>query len=150
MATITSKQAARIAAGKASPGDFAKVRVCVITTPDTVAWADGDIVPSGQRLPTGTRILATSYASHEALGASVVLDLGLRKWDDKTAIDADGIAAGADISAAGRTILNNGDLMKGGVEYVTTEPSELYFTVRGAAGTANRQIRVEVPCLIPG
>lgn len=150
MAEITSRQAARIAAGKSLPSDYGKVRCVVTTSPATAAWADGDIVASGQRLPPGTRFMCNSFASHDAMGASVLLDVGIRDWVTKVAIDADGIASGIDVSAAGRDALHNGDLVKIGAESQTTVASEVYFTLRGAAATANKQIRVDVVCLVPG
>jgi hypothetical protein len=79
------------------------------------------------------------------MGTSITLDVGLRNFDTQVAIDADGIAAAVDVaSAAVRSILNNGALVKDGYEYVTTEVSEVYATLSGGTPTANAQIRIEV------
>ncbi|MFM9434606.1 uncharacterized protein YfaA (DUF2138 family) [Janthinobacterium sp. CG_23.3] len=149
MAEIVSRQAAKIVAGtKLSPHEAAgKKRVYVITSPAAAAWAQNDIFASGVRLPIGSRILCNSYVSNEAMGAGVTLDVGLRDWTTKVAIDADGIAAAVDVAAAGRTSLNNGAFVAAGVEYVTTVVSEIYATLGGANPTDDKQIRIEV-CVV--
>lgn len=151
MAAIVSKQAAKIAAGtKLSGADFGR-KVCIVwTSPDTVTWADGDTLASGQKLPIGTRILCDNFISHADMGASIVAAVGLRNFATGVAVDADGIATAVDVAtAAGRTAANNGDLVKDGVEYVTTVETELYATLSGGTPTANAQIRFEVSVLVP-
>lgn len=152
MAEIVSRQAAKIAANTRLSAHEAggKKRVIVITSPATAAWAQNDIFASGVQLPIGTRILCDSFVSNEALGAGVTLDVGLRNFDTKVAIDADGIAAAVDVAAAGRTALNNGALVAAGVEYVTTSVSEIYATLGGANPTDDKQVRIEVSVIIPG
>ncbi len=130
MAEIVSRQAAKIAAGtKLSPHEArGKKRVIVITSPAAAAWAQNDLIASGIRLPIGSRILCESYVSNEAMGAGVTLDVGLRDYTTKVAVDADGIAAAVDVAAAGRTVLN----------------TEIYPTLGGANPTDDKQIRIEV------
>lgn len=155
MAEVNSKAAARMAAGstgygKALPSDKGKLSVITICSPDTVTWANGDLLVSGIRLPTGSRFPVGSQVSCDAMGASVVADLGIRDWVTKVAIDADGIAAAVDVAAAGRSPCNNGVFVKAGAEYVTTVASELYVTLSGATPTANKQIRFDVHVVLPG
>lgn len=151
MPEIVSRQAAKIAAGtKLSPHEAGgKQRVIVITSPAVAAWAQNDTIASGVPLPIGTRIRCDSFASHEAMGAGVTLDVGLRNFATKVAIDADGIAAAVDVAAAGRSALNNGLLVKDGAEYVTTAVSEVYATLGGANPTDDKQIRLEVSVITP-
>lgn len=150
MAEIVSRQAASVAAGtKRTGADIGKPTVVVITSPATAAWAQNDTIASPMIIPAGSRILANGYASFEAFGASVVLDVGLRKVSDGTAVDADGIAVGVDVSSAGRAVLNSGALVKDGVEYLTTVDTYLYATLGGANPTDDKQIRIEVPFLFP-
>lgn len=146
MAELNSRQAANIAAGtRMKPAEVqGKVRCLVITSPATAAWAQNDTVASGVALPIGTRILASSIVSHEDFGSSVVMHIGLRDFATKVAIDADGIAASIDVSAAGRTAANSGALVAAGVESVTTAVSEVYITLAGANPTDNKQFRAEI------
>ena len=151
MAEIVSRLAAKIAAGtKLSPHEAGgKKRIVVITSPATAAWAQNDTIASGIPLPIGTRFTAGSFVSNAALGASVTLDVGIRNFATKTAIDADGIAASVAIATAGRSALNNGALVAAGVEYVTTEVCEVYATLTGANPTDDAQLRIEVECVTP-
>ncbi len=146
MAEISSRQAAKIAAGtKILPTESTgKKRVLIVGTPATHALGNGDTIASGVPLPVGTRFLSGSLVSNAALGSSVTLDVGIRDFKTKVAIDADGIAAAVAVATAGRSALNNGDLVKDGAEYVTSVVSEVYLTIGGAAPTANTQLRVEV------
>lgn len=145
MAEVKSRQAALIAAGsKVMSNAIGKKRVLVMTSPAAVAWADGDTFASGVRIPKGTRFLCDSFASHGALAASVVLAVGIRNFDTKAVIDADGIATGVSVAAAGRTAINNGDLVKDGAEYVTTVDTEVYATVSGANPTDDIGLRLEI------
>jgi len=150
MAEIESRQAAKVAArSKMSPNEaYGKKRVIVITSPATAAWAQNDTIASPQLLPAGTRFTCNSFASHAAMGASVTLDVGIRDVNGD-AIDADGIADGIDVSAAGRSALNNGALVAAGAEYVTTEPCYVYATLGGGDPTDDAQIRIEVEVVTP-
>lgn len=145
MAEIVSRQAAKVAANqKMAPNEaYGKKRVVVITSPATAAWAENDTIASPVVLQPGTRVLCDSFVSHGAFGASVVLNVGLRK-PDGTVIDADGIAASVDVSAAGRSALNNGALVAGGVDYVLTEPAVIFATLAGGNPTDDAQLRIEV------
>ena len=151
MAEQASKQAAKVTAGtKLTGADFGKATFVVITSPDTVTWANGDTIASPVIIPKGSRILPHGYASHADMGTSITLDVGLRKVSDGTAVDADGIAAAVDVAtAAARSVLSNGALVKDGVEYVTTVDTYLYATLAGGTPTANAQICVTVPFLMP-
>lgn len=151
MAEQTSKQAAKVAAGaKLTGADMGKPTVVVITSPDTVTWAQNDTIASPVIIPKGSRILCGGFVSCADMGTSITLDVGLRKVSDGTAIDADGIAAAVDVAtAATRAALNSGALVKDGVEYVTTADAYLYATLGGGTPTANAQLRIEVPFLFP-
>lgn len=151
MAEIVSRQAALIAAGtKMSPPQaMGQKRVIVFTSPATAAWAQNDTIASGIPLPIGTRITCNGMASHAAMGTSVTLDVGLRNFATKTAIDADGIAAGVAVASAGRSALNSGVMVKDGAEYVTTEVAEIYATLASANPTDDAQIRIEVEVITP-
>lgn len=155
MPEITSRQVAKLAssstgAGKMMPTDaYGKKRVIVITSPAAVTWANGDTIASGIPLPVGTRFLADSIASHAAMGGSVVLDVGIRNFQSKVAIDADGVCAAVSVASAGRTLINNGALVAAGAEYITSEVAEVYATLSGATPTANAQIRIEVEVVTP-
>jgi hypothetical protein len=153
MAEIQSKQAAVVAAGTknlAPKMGLGKKVVYVITSPDTVTWAQGDTIASPHKLPKGSRILSDSYINCADMGTSITCDVGLRKASDGTAIDADGIAAAIDVAtAATRAIANNGALVKDGVEYITTEDSYIYATLNGGTPGANAQIKIEVSVMLP-
>lgn len=153
MAEIVSRQAALVAAGTKALGPTmgtGKATWVVLTSPATAAWAQNDTIASPILIPKGSRILSGGFVSREAMGTSVTLDVGLRKAsDNSTAIDADGIAAALDVSAAGVSLLNTGALVAAGKEYVTTEDSYLYATLGGANPTDDKQIRIEVPFLFP-
>lgn len=151
MAEIVSRQAAKVAANtKLSPGETGgRVRSVVITSPATAAWAQNDTIAAGVPIPIGSRFLAASYVSHAAMGASVTLDVGIRDWTTKVAIDADGIAVSAAVSSAGRTVLNSGALVAAGVEYLTTAVSEVYATLTAANPTDDAQFRIEVFYISP-
>jgi hypothetical protein len=73
-----------------------------------------------------------------------VLDIGLRSAKTGAVIDADGIAVGIDIAAAGNKAANNGALIANGAEYVTTECVDVYGTIRGAVLAANQALKVEI------
>lgn len=151
MPEFNSRQAAKIAAGtKLSPGESGGVvRSVVLTSPAVAAWAQNDTLASGEPIPIGSRFLSMSYISHEAFGSSVTIDVGIRNFATKVAIDADGIAADVAIASAGRTLLNNGALVAAGVESLTTVVSEVYATFEAANPTDNAQCRIEVFYLSP-
>lgn len=154
MAEKVSKQAAYVAAGtrKQAPVMGGGAKKCiVITSPDTVTWAQNDTIASPVLIPKGSRFLCDTFVSHADMGTSITLDIGIRKAsDNSTAIDADGICAALDVAtAAARAAANNGALVKDGVEYVTTEDSYVYATLGGGTPTANAQLRIEVSVLFP-
>jgi hypothetical protein len=150
MPEFASRQVTALAGSATSPGKMrpsdagGRVRTVVITSPATAAWAQNDTIGSGFKLPIGSRFLSASFVSHEAMGSSVTMDVGIRNFDSKVAIDADGIAAAVSVASAGRTSLNNGALVAAGVEYRTTEVAEVYATLTGANPTDNAQFRIEV------
>lgn len=145
MPEFNSRQAALIAAGSKVPSfSQGKLKVLVFTTPATAAWAQNDTIASGIKLPRNVRFLATSFVSHEDFTTSVTVDVGIRNFATKVAIDADGIAASVSIAAAGRSALNNGALVAAGAESITTEETEVYATLTGANPTDNKQARFEI------
>lgn len=149
MADITSKQAALIAANtKLTGASSGQICVNVCTSPDTVTWAQNDRLISPTPIPIGSRILASTYVVHSAMGTSVTADLGLFDVNG-TAIDVDGIADGINVASAGRTLASSGVMVAGGVEYVTTQVSYPGLTLLDATPTANAQIRFEVHYLAP-
>lgn len=146
MAEINSRQAAKVAAGtKMVPNEaYGKKRIIVLTTPATHAAAQNDTLASGIRLPPGTRFTAGSMVSNAAMGTSVTLDVGIRNFDTKVVIDADGIGAAIAVATAGQTEVNNGALVAAGIESVTDQPTEVYATFTGADPTDNAQLRLEI------
>lgn len=151
MPEFNSRQAAKIAAGnKITPGESGGVvRSVVLTSPAVAAWEQNDTIASGEAIPIGSRFLSMSYVSNAAMGSSVALDVGIRNFATKVAIDADGIADGVAVATAGRSLLNNGALVAAGVESLTTVVTEVYATLVDANPTDNAQIRIEVFYLSP-
>jgi len=151
MPEFNSRQAAKVAAGtKLGAGESGGVvRSVVLTSPATAAWAQNDTLASGVPIPIGSRFLSMSYVSNEAMGASVTLDVGIRNFDTKVAIDQDGIGAAVAVSSAGRSVVNNGVLVAAGVESLTTVVTEVYATLIAANPTDNAQFRIEVFYLSP-
>lgn len=149
MAEILSRQAAAAAANqKLIPAKVAgKQRVVIIQTPATHAIANGDTLASGVRLPVGTRLLAGSFVSRAALGASATINIGLRDWKTKVALSATAVASALDVAAAGVALANNGAYVAAGIDYVTTQETELYITFTGATPTASAQLRAEISIL---
>lgn len=153
MAEQVSKQAALAAAHTAdSAGKMGggTKRCVVITSPDTVTWANGDSMVSPIVIPKGSRPLADGMASFADMGTSITLDVGLRKVSDGTEYDYNGIHSALDVaSAAAVSAINNGALVAAGVEHVLTEDCYLYCVLNGGTPTANAQIRVEASFLFP-
>jgi hypothetical protein len=101
------------------------------------------------RIPMGARLLNHGSLSCGAGTATSVLDIGLRSTTTGTVIDADGLAVGIDIAAAGNSkAANTGALIAAGAEYVTLEEVDVYATVRVAVGLANQVLKVEIPYLM--
>jgi hypothetical protein len=101
------------------------------------------------RLPRGSRIQRRSMTVSCSAGtASSVLDLGLRSTRTQVAIDADGLAVGIDIAAAGEKSPASSAigalLLNGADDYVTTEEVDVYGTVRGANPPAGQSIVAEL------
>lgn len=97
------------------------------------------------RMPIGSRILLGARVSCAAGTATSVLDIGVRSARTGVAIDADGIAVGVNIAAAGNLAAENGALIANGAEYVTAEEVDVYATVRVAALAANQALKFEIP-----
>lgn len=156
MAEQTSREAARIASStsgyKARGADANPIRVCTITGPDVVAWAQNDTCGNRHRILKGSRVLA-AYVSCAAMGASVTLDVGLRAWTpDGTgaAIDADGIVAALAVATAVSAFNGSGAMVKDGTDTgVLTADAEPYFTLGGANPTDDADIRVDIFYLAP-
>lgn len=151
MAEFNSRQITGLSSSpkvKAAPYDHGQINVLVATTPATAAWAQNDTFKVGTLLK-GSRILRTSHFYHGAFGASVTLDLGVRAASDGTVIDADGLCAAIDVSAAGIDQVKNGALLKAVNGYVTTQDVDIYATLAGANPTDDVQAEFEIYYLAP-
>lgn len=156
MAEIISREAAKVAAGTKLTNDEAlgRMHVISISSPATAAWAQNDTIASATELPVGTRILGYRVF-HGAMGASVTMDIGLRQTDSAgTVIDADGIADGLDVAAAGvkTETTTPGVLVTVGTNtiYRTTVKSRVYATLLSANPTDDAQFRIDVYVALPG
>lgn len=156
MAEIVSREAAKVAAGTKLTNDEAlgRMQVLSISSPATAAWAQNDTIASPVVLPVGTRILGYRVF-HGALGASVTMDIGLRQANAAgTVIDADGIADGLDIAAAGvkTETTTPGVLVTVGTNtiYRTTVPAVVYATLLTANPTDDVQFRIDIYVALPG
>lgn len=147
MAEVNTTQAAKLAAHtKLAPHEsHGRVRILASKMPAAYAQLAIDDTIFIGRLPVNSRILGTGIVSCAAGTATGVLDIGLRKTSDGTVIDADGIAVGVDIAAAGNKAANTGLLIKDGAEYVTTEEVDVYATAKTAVVAANQALKFEIP-----
>lgn len=148
MAEIVSREAARLATtgGKIRAGSSGGLHASVITGPDVAAWAQNDTCGNRDIIPAGSRIVG-AFVSNAAMGASVTLDVGLRAWTETgvgAAVDADGIVTALAVASAASVFNASGALVASGAEYVTTVPTEPYFTLTGANPTDDADIRVTV------
>lgn len=146
MAETNTTQAAKLVARTKLLPHESHGRVRILASKMATAFAQlaiNDTIFIG-RLPVGARILDTSIVSCGAGTASSVMDIGLRSTLTGTVIDADGIAVGIDIAAAGTKVANTGVLIASGAEYVTTEEVDVYATVRVAVGAANQVLKFEL------
>ncbi|ANA34465.1 hypothetical protein [Ralstonia mannitolilytica] len=150
MAEIASRQSTNVAANKkVMPTDaHGRRRSIIITTPATFTAALNDTMGSGAVIPAGARFTADSWVSCAAGAASSTLSIGIRDPKTQEAIDATAIASGVAISSAGNLAANNGTKVAAGIEYVTTQPVEVYLTFTGATPQANQAIRVEVEYIL--
>lgn len=154
MAEVLSLQAARAGAGatgygKRLPTDQGKVQTILVTAPAGTTWASGDTVASGVSLPVGSRFLSTGQMATDAMGAGITADVGLRNFATKAVIDADGIGAAVNMATSTVRSVQNGAFLSA-MDYVTTEPAEVYVTLAGGTPTANTRFRLELQVLIPG
>ncbi|MEC5164060.1 hypothetical protein [Janthinobacterium sp. CG_S6] len=148
--TNTTQGAKLVAKTKLMPHEsHGRVRMLCSKMPAAFAQlAVNDTIFIG-RLPIGSRILNHGTVSAGAGTATSVLDIGLRSTLSGTVIDADGIAVGIDIAAAGNSkAANSGALIAAGAEYVTLEEVDVYATVRVAAGIANQVMKFEIPYVV--
>lgn len=151
MAEFNSTQITGLASSpkvKAAPYDHGRIEVLVATSPSTAAWAQNDTFKIGT-LPKGARLLRTSHFYHGAFGASVTCDVGVRAASDGTVIDADGLCAAIDVSAAGIDQIKNGALLKAANGYVTTQEVEVYATLAGANPTDDIRMEFEIYYVAP-
>lgn len=160
MPEIVSLEAAKVAAGTKLRNDesLGRLHVVTISSPATAAWAQNDTIASPVDLPVGSRIY--SYrVQHEAMGTSVTMDIGLRASplvdSAQTPIDADGIAAAADVAAAGTASdldSTTGVFVAVGTNtiYRTTQVSNIYATLASANPTDDAQFRIDVVVALPG
>jgi hypothetical protein len=145
MAEVNSTQMASVAAGsKLLPNaDGGRKRLFYARyVQGASTQAINDTIYLGD-LPKGARICKDWLVNCGAGTASSTLDIGLRKKSDRTAIDADGIAASVNTAAAGYKDANTGALIAAGEEYVTTEAVEVYATITGAVFAASQKLTVE-------
>lgn len=147
MAETNTTQAAKLLAfTKLLPHEsFGRCRALCAKMPAAYAQlAINDTIFIG-RIPAGSRILLDAMVGCGAGTATCVIDIGLRSTKTGTVIDADGIAVGIDVAAAGNKAANNGALITNGAEYVTTEEVDVYATVRVAVLAANQALKFEIP-----
>ncbi|WP_439587496.1 hypothetical protein [Hydrogenophaga sp.] len=151
MPEINSRQKTAIAAGQKVLNSVNGTPKCLVfTSPAAAAWAQNDTLAAGQKIPAGSRILSNCAVSCGALGASVTFDLGLRHFVTGAEVDLDGIASNVASATAGTYAANNGVLVAGGVDSVTTVDTEPVLTLEAANPTDDIQIRVEIWYLPPG
>jgi hypothetical protein len=98
------------------------------------------------RLPRGARIVRNSIVV--SCTASSVLDIGTRLTaPPNTVLDADGIAVGVDIAAAGQKLptgaVIGAFLLNGADDTVQTAEVDVYGTVRVAAPASGQALAVE-------
>jgi len=148
MAELNTTQGAKYIARSKLITHEAHGRVRILAAKMPAAFAQlaiNDTIFIG-RLPIGARILNHATVSCGAGTATSVLDIGLRSTLTGTVIDADGLAVGIDIAAAGNSkAANSGVLIAAGAEYVTLEEVDVYATVRVAVGIANQVMKFEIP-----
>lgn len=148
MAEVNSVQAQKVAdRKKLLPAEsHGRQRVLVATLAAThAAYAINDTVLLGV-VPVNSRFLTGAVVSIGGAGtASSTVDIGIRNATTKVVIDADGIAVGADISAAAKVAADTGALVAAAADYLTPADVEVYATVKGAVLAANQQIRFEIP-----
>ena len=148
MADVNGRAAAEIAAGrKVDFSSQGKSFMAVCEMPTTYTAAQNDTVGSGIVLKKGARLLAPVTIANNTNTASLTLAVGIRNNATKVAIDATGLAAATAITTAACAQVNTGTKLTAGQRYVLAEDAEIYFTLAGAAPTANVAIRVEVPYL---
>jgi hypothetical protein len=152
MAEFNSRQITSLAASppvKAAPYDHGKISVLIATTPATAAWAQNDTFLIGT-IPKGSRILRSGKVYHGAFTTSVTMHVGLRGTDSAlTVIDADGLAAGLDVAAAGVKDINGGALLAAVSGYVTTADVQVYATLNAANPTDDTQAEFEIHYVAP-
>jgi hypothetical protein len=148
MAEFNSVQAQKVAdRKKLLPAEsHGRQRVLVATLAAAhAAYAVNDTILLGV-VPVNSRFLTGAVVSIGGAGtASSTVDIGFRNANTKVVIDADGIAVGADISAAAKVAADTGALVAAAADYLTPADVEVYATVKGAVLAANQQIRFEIP-----
>ncbi len=148
MAEVNSVQAQKYLDGKKLlPAEsHGRQRVLVATLPAThAAYAVNDTILLG-RVPVNSRFLTGAIVSVGGAGtASSTLDIGTRVTKTGVVVDADGIAVGVDISAAGKITADTGALIAAAADSITATDVDVYATVKGAVLAANQQLRIEIP-----
>lgn len=153
MPEFDSRQITALAASppvKAAPYDSGRISVLIATTPAVAAWAQNDTFEIGV-IQKGSRILRSGKVYHGAFGASVTMDVGMRKLSDGSVVDADGIAAALNVAAAGVKDLNGGSALAGvsTSAIVAQEDWVLYATLGGANPTDDIQAEFEIHYIAP-
>lgn len=113
-----------------------RIRTAQFKTPAVAAWVANDIWVIC-KIPKGCRILPQAQIDHEAFGATVVMDVGIRSVATGAVIDVDKYADGVDIAAAGTKLLKPPLTADWG--YETLEEVELYATLLVGNPTDNAQ-----------
>jgi hypothetical protein len=150
MADVNGRLPTEVAAGRKVLYDTqGEKSVAVCEMPSAYTAAQNDTVGTGIILKKGARLLAGVMLSNAANTASLTLAVGIRNPVTKAAIDATAIMAATAITSAATAQVNTGTKLTAGQRYVLLEDAEIYFTLAGAAPTANAAIRVEVPYLQP-
>lgn len=151
MAEINSTQKAlrlQTPPAKISAVDNGNVKVATGTLPAAWSGAQNDTIAFGIFIPKGARILRTSRLTCGAFGASVTLDVGIRKLDG-TVIDADGLSPNVNVATAANKDLNNGAIFSTPAGPIMTDDVEVYGTIEGGTPTANTACEVEVYYMAP-
>ncbi len=151
MPEFNSREKALLDAGKLiEHTDHGTPRCLKFTTPATAAWAQNDTFGSGLKIPKGSRLLPNGVVSHGAFGSSVTMDVGLRRFVDRTTeIDNDGLLVAGDVAAAGSKDLR-GPLVASGVSAPLAYDAEPFATLKAANPTDDAQATFYIWYLPPG
>ena len=143
MAEVPSKYKQQIDKGNLplSSQTFGRLFRSVVVAPATYAApAANDTMGSGHCIPAGMRLAAPVIVSSG--GGAGTINIGIRKWTDKTVIDATACGSAVSLATNGVQSIVNGTKITAGTDYVTEEDVELFITFT-AAPNANQKIVVD-------